>query len=39
MSKYRFTPQAADDLFDVWKFIAQDNPEAANRVEEAIYLA
>ncbi len=39
MRKYRFTPQAADDLFDIWKFIARDNPEAANRVEEAIYLA
>ena len=39
MSRYRFTPQAEDDLFDIWNFIAQDNPEAANRVEEAVYQA
>jgi plasmid stabilization system protein ParE len=39
MSAYRFTPQALDDLFDIWTFIAQDNPEAADRVEEAVYRA
>jgi len=39
MTRYRFTPQAFDDLFDIWSYIAQDNPAAADRVEEAIYLA
>ncbi|HWY55723.1 MAG TPA: type II toxin-antitoxin system RelE/ParE family toxin [Terriglobales bacterium] len=26
MSKYQFTPQAVADLFDIWSFIADDNP-------------
>ena len=39
MTRYRFTPQAFDDLFDIWSYIALNNPEAANGVEEAIYLA
>ena len=39
MTKYHLTPQASDDLFEVWKFIAQNSLEAANRVEEAVYLA
>ncbi len=36
MKKYQFTPQAAGDLFEIWDYIARDNPEAADRVEEAI---
>jgi len=39
MSEYRFTPQAADDLFDFWSYIAEESPEAADRVEEAVYSA
>ena len=39
MSSYGFTPQAVDDLFDVWSYIARDNFEAADRVEAAIYQA
>lgn len=39
MTRYRLTPQAFDDLFEIWSYIAQDNPAAADRVEEAIYLA
>lgn len=39
MSRYQFTPQAVDDLFDIWSFIAQDNPEAADRVEREIFRA
>jgi plasmid stabilization system protein ParE len=39
MSEYQFTPQAADDLFDIWSYIAEDNLDAANRVEEAVYSA
>jgi plasmid stabilization system protein ParE len=36
MSVYRITPQAADDLFEIWSFIARDSVEAAGRVEETI---
>lgn len=37
MTRYQFTPQALDDLFEIWSYIAQDNPAAADRVEQAIY--
>jgi plasmid stabilization system protein ParE len=37
MSRYRFTPQAETDLLDIWSFIARDNREAADGVEEAIF--
>jgi plasmid stabilization system protein ParE len=36
MSEYQFTPQATDDLFEIWSYIARDSIEAANRVEVAI---
>jgi plasmid stabilization system protein ParE len=39
MSSYRLTPQAANDLVEIWSYIARDSVEAANRVEEAIYEA
>jgi len=39
MSQYQFTPQAVGDLLEIWNFIAQDNPEAADRVEQAIFRA
>lgn len=39
MSRYRFTPQANEDLLDIWSFIAQDNFDAADRVELAIFRA
>jgi len=39
MTKYKFTPQAITDLFDIWSFIAGDNPAAADRVEEAVFNA
>lgn len=39
MTRYRFTPQARDDLFEIWSYIAQDSPQAANQVEQAIYEA
>ena len=39
MSAYRFTPKASSDLFAIWAFRARDNLEAANRVEQAVYLA
>jgi plasmid stabilization system protein ParE len=39
MSGYQFTPQAVGELLDIWSFIAKDNPEAADRVEAAIFRA
>lgn len=39
MSEFQFTPQATDDLLDIWAFVARDNPEAADRVERAIFQA
>src|SRR6266581_2889900 len=39
MSSYRFTPQAIDDLFEICSYIARDDLDAANRVEEAIHVA
>ena len=39
MSAYLFTPQAADDLFEIWSYIARDNIRAANRLEDAVYKA
>lgn len=39
MSGYQFTPQALDDLFEIWSYIAGDDLDAANGVEEAIYAA
>ncbi|MFI5092399.1 MAG: type II toxin-antitoxin system RelE/ParE family toxin [Candidatus Acidiferrum sp.] len=37
MSSYQFTPQAVEDLFEIWEYIAADDVDAANRVEAAIY--
>ena len=37
MSRYQLTPKAAADLRSIWAYIAADNVEAADRVEEAIY--
>ena len=39
MSSYQLTPQAADDLFEIWSYIATDDLDSADRVEEAIYAA
>ena len=39
MSSYQFTPQAVQDLFEIWSYIAGDDLAAASRVEEAIYAA
>ena len=37
MTDYRFTPEAEDDLFEIWCYIARDNVAAANRVESAVH--
>lgn len=39
MRLYRFTPHALSHFFEIWGYIAQDNLETADRVEEAIYEA
>jgi plasmid stabilization system protein ParE len=39
VTPFTLTPQAADDLFDIWQYIAIDSPESADRIEAAIYQA
>lgn len=36
MSAYVLTPLAEADIFDIWSYIARDNEDAADRVEQAI---
>jgi plasmid stabilization system protein ParE len=37
MSAYALTPLAKADIFDIWRYIADDSQDAADRVEQAIY--
>ena len=37
MTAYALTPLAEEDVFEIWSFIANDNEEIADRVEQAIY--
>jgi plasmid stabilization system protein ParE len=37
MSGYDLTPLAKVDVFEIWTYIADDNENAADRVERAIY--
>ena len=39
MSGYALTPRATADVFHIWSYIAEDNVDAADRVERAIYEA
>ena len=39
MEKYQLTPEAVSDLLEICDFISQDNPEAADRVEDAVLRA
>ncbi len=39
MGKYFLSPEALDDLDAIWGYIAQDNPEAADRVVDSAYRA
>jgi hypothetical protein len=36
MSRWQLTPEAENDLFEIWAYVARDNRDAANDVEEAI---
>jgi plasmid stabilization system protein ParE len=37
MILYDLTPLAKADIFEIWAYIAADNEDAADRVEQAIY--
>jgi plasmid stabilization system protein ParE len=37
MSVYVLAPHAKADIFNIWSYIAGDNEDAADRVEQAIY--
>jgi plasmid stabilization system protein ParE len=37
MSSYVLTPLAKSDIFEIWRMIAADSEQAADRVERAIY--
>ena len=37
MSQYSLSPEAAQDLYEIWQFIATDNEDAANRIEWELY--
>jgi plasmid stabilization system protein ParE len=37
MSRYIVSPDAVEDLFDIWRYIAEDSIEAANRVESELF--
>jgi plasmid stabilization system protein ParE len=37
MGKFQFTPQAVTDLFDIWKFIANGSPEAADQGKKQFF--
>jgi antitoxin ParD1/3/4 len=39
MEKYQVTPEAVSDLLKICDFINQDNPEAADRVEDWVLRA
>jgi hypothetical protein len=32
MSRWLLTPEAEDDLFDIWAYVARDNRDAADEV-------
>ena|ERR1700746_3531638 len=39
MKGYELSPEARDDLREIWVYIASDNPGAADKLEEDIYAA
>jgi plasmid stabilization system protein ParE len=39
MKGYEFSPEARDDLQEIWAYIAGENPGAADQLEEDIYAA
>ncbi len=39
MKGYEFSPEARDDLQEIWIFVAGDSPAAADKLEADIYKA
>ena len=39
MKGYELSPEATDDLQEIWVYIANDNPIAADKLEDDIYSA
>ena len=39
MKGYELSPEARDDLQEIWVYIASDNLSAADKLEEDIYTA
>jgi plasmid stabilization system protein ParE len=37
MSRYRFTEQTRQDLNEIWRYIAEDNPNAADHFLDTLY--
>ena len=37
MRGYLVSPQAGEDLFEIWRYIAKDSEEAADRVQSEFY--
>lgn len=39
MTGYKFSPEARDDLQEIWAYIADDNIQAADKLEQDVYTA
>lgn len=39
MRRFRLSPEARNDLFDIWAYIAEDSIDSADRVREEFYQA
>ena len=39
MKEYELSPEARDDLQEIWAYIARDNPSAADQLETDIFAA
>lgn len=37
MSRYKFAPEVREDLKDIYRYIARDNPSAAGRLRQTFY--
>jgi plasmid stabilization system protein ParE len=37
MSGYNFHPEVYDDIAGIWDYIAEDDPDAADRIQERFY--
>jgi toxin ParE1/3/4 len=37
MSSYNFHPEVFDDIAGIWDYIAEDDPDAADRMQERFY--